>query len=195
MKKVLIIFCLGTLFCACPKSIPEHKDISDEIEVYFPLKSGYAWHYLYTSLQDNTSSVIKTEVVGVENNEYKISSNNVIFYFIKDENGLKKKSAGYYILKKSIHKGEFWKYESGGFSGTITITEILPEIKVREKNFSNCIVVEEIINNQNALLKTYYASNVGPVLIEEYSTAGGKPLLISRTELLVYSFSKEETTE
>lgn len=195
MKRTMILFLLWISLSGCPKGIPSKRFSAEDPAGYFPLQVGYIWNYLYTSYQDNSSSVIKIEVLAKENNEYRISSNGVIFYYIKDKDGIMKKSARYYILKMPLGKGVSWQFESGGFSGRVTITEVLPQMKVRENIYRNCLVVEEAISGQGTLLRTYYAEGVGPVLIEEYSMIGGGSQPISKTELLGYSFGGMDTVE
>lgn len=195
MKRTMTLFLLWISISGCPKGIPNRRISADEPIRYFPLQVGYIWNYLYTSYQDNSTAVIKIEVLARENDEYRISSNGIIFYYIKDREGIMKKSARYYILKMPLAKGASWLFESGGFSGRVTITDVLPQMKVRENTYKNCLVVEETISNQDTLLRTYYAEGVGPVLIEEYSMISGGSQPISKTELLGYSFGGMDTTE
>ncbi len=142
-----------------------------------------------TSVLENTSSLIKTEVEEVSGNEYKINSNGSVFYYIRTDEGILKKSANYYILKKGLLKGRDWEFKSSGFTGKITVVDFISKMRVRDNIFKNCIVTEEIIYGQNLLLRTYYAEGVGPVLIEQYSVKDSKLELNMKAEILGYSFA------
>ncbi len=141
-----------------------------------------------TSIQENTSLLIKTEVEEINGSEVKINSNGSIFYYIIKEDGIMKRSAGYYILKHPIQKGQYWEFKNSQLEGKINIADIIESIRVRERVYKNCIITEEIIKGQNVLLKTYYAYDVGPVLIEQYTIDGTNEILILKAELLGYSF-------
>ncbi|MGB9599183.1 MAG: hypothetical protein ACP5QK_04220 [Myxococcota bacterium] len=188
MKNITIIFLCLLLF-ACPKSIPTVGNYKDDIERFYPLQKGYSWSYLLTSVLENTSSLIKTEVEEVSGNEYKINSNGSVFYYIRTDEGILKKSANYYILKKGLLKGRDWEFKSSGFTGKITVVDFISKMRVRDNIFKNCIVTEEIIYGQNLLLRTYYAEGVGPVLIEQYSVKDSKLELNMKAEILGYSFA------
>lgn len=186
-KFLLLVICL--LIFACPKSIPQSEIYIDEIERFYPLKFGYSWSYLLTNVIENNSSLIKTEIEEVRGNEYKLNSNGSIFYYIKTEEGILKKTANYYILKKGLKKGMSWEFKQSEFKGKISVVDIIPEIKVRDNVFKNCLITEESIDGQNFLLRTYYAEGVGPVLIEQYSTTKSVPELILKAEIMGYSFA------
>lgn len=188
MKYFIIILSLLLLMYACPKNIPSQTEVINEISRFFPLKKGYSWSYLLDSIQDNTTSLIKTEVEEVIGYEVKINSNGNIFYYIIDDNGIKKKSAGYYILKQPIKAGSQWEFKTSQFDGRIAIVDINQSIRVRDREFKNCIITEEIIKGQNILLRTYYAEDIGPVLIEQFSLMGEERIPLMRAELLGYSF-------
>jgi len=190
MRKLVVLVILLVIF-GCPKNISQpQKSSQDEIENYYPLKMGYSWSYMLT--QGDSNQIIKTEVVQINGNEIKINTNNNIFYYIRTEEGIMKKLANYYILRKPIQKGISWEFKSSGFSGKVLIVDILSECKVRDSTYKNCLMTEETLQGQNILLKTYYAEGVGPVLIEEYTITTGRPQLTTRAELLGYSFAQIE---
>jgi len=182
---IIIVILVG-----CPKSISTPGLSGYEAHRYFPLKKGYIWSYLLTNYKEKGTSVIKTEVEEIDGDKIKINSNGSIFYYIRTPEGILKKQAGYYILRKPFVKGAIWEFNHSGFNGKITIIETKPELVVRNITFKNCIVTEEIIEGQNLLLITYYAEGVGPVLIEQYSSSDNKRELILKAELLGYSFAK-----
>ncbi|MCX7942886.1 MAG: hypothetical protein N2746_00020 [Deltaproteobacteria bacterium] len=189
MKRVLILISLLSIYYGCHKSIPTINRQSDEIMRYFPIKKGYSWSYLLTSLQDNTTSVLKTTIEDINNNEVKINSNGSIFYYVIKDDGIMKKAANYYILKQPIKKGSYWEFKTDDIEGKITIADIIPSKEVRGKEYKNCLITEEIVKGQNLLLRTYYAEDVGPIIIEQYLLAS-QPVPVLRAELLGYSFDE-----
>jgi hypothetical protein len=183
---LLLIFAIG-----CPKNIQQIPgSFRGDVDIYYPLKASYSWSYLLT--QDGSTQIIKTEVVQINGEEIKLSSNNNIFYYIRTEEGILKRQANYYILKKPIAKGVSWEFNTSGFYGRVQIVDILKECQVRDHTYKDCLVVEETLKGQNILLRTVYAAGVGPVLIEEYSIISDKPHLVTRAELLGYSFAPKE---
>ncbi len=189
MKRFAAIFLILLLFLpACPKTVPVSKEPLGEIERFFPLKKGYAWSYLLISVQENQSSLIKTEVEETTGSEIKVNSNGSIFYYIIKDDGIMKKSAGYYILKLPLKKGSLWEFKTSAAEGRITITGHIDSLKIRDKEFRNCIITEEVIKGQNILLRTHYADGVGPVLIEQFAIYGENTVPVLRAELLGYSF-------
>ncbi|MCX7958072.1 MAG: hypothetical protein N3B13_03415 [Deltaproteobacteria bacterium] len=182
----LVIFSI--LLEACPKSITAVKTQSYEPVEYFPMKKGYKWSYILTSIRENTSSLINTEVEEISLNDVRINSGGSVFHYIITEDGIMKKSAGYYILKKPLKRGTFWEFSTGGAEGKITVTETDQKISVRGREYSNCIITEETVKGQNIILRTYYAYGVGPVLIEQTALFQESAVLVLRAELMGYSF-------
>lgn len=197
MRSLFIFAIFMTLNISCIRNMQVERANEDELDRFFPMKEGYTWTYLLTSIGDNTTSLITTKIEGVNRGEIKINSNGSEFYYIRTGDGIMKKSSGYYILKSPIKAGLKWEFVSDKYKGSITITDVHLEIKVRDRIYKNCLVTEERILGQNYILKTYYAEGVGPVLIEQYLVDGGRKEPVLRAELLGYSFdeSVRELTE
>lgn len=103
------------------------------------------------------------KVVRVEKRYY-LKTGTEIREFLADPT--KNKNAIYsVVLKLPYEKNNFWQTKKDGKNVTYTIVEDNVKIKIKDKEFVNCIKVMEQVENSVGIKYLYYAPNVGCVKI------------------------------
>jgi hypothetical protein len=170
--------------CACATTEPAVKHVPRTgltAADYYPLAEGWKWAYdlerdgdkilaIY-SVVDRTADGA-TVMTGTERLSYSIRPEGIAQL---DASGV-----GDLVLKNPMTKDETWPVSGGGTARVVSTTD---EVDVDAGHFYDCAVVEVTRADPPRLVRTVFAPDVGPVVIEVQVQQNGKYVTTTRARL------------